>query len=493
MAFANPPNYSPFLSPPTAPFTPQATDLGTALRAVQSTQQFMADEEARKVEQGQKSQQLAENARSNRATEGYNRGTLDLQRSMFQRKLELEKKESEAEKKKQIDALLAELDFAQKSKNSVRVNEVKEKLKRHGLSVQEIEEAATPAAPPQYTTIDDTGETNAPPPPVDIDFDEPFSGDPPSAHNTERINLDEPTETDPVLGLPLASAGASPARLPSTAPSRVGSKRLEIRDASGNVVHTTPQSQFGDSVRLVDQGLKPIIDGAPEYGKEAAAEAARYGAVLAESGLTPDEAMDKAISLYKWRLGEIEKTRRTELNGIGGGGGAGLGGDKMSAMQFRFHNTQVNQKYKVAGINEALSDLDSAEAAIRGAQGGVGDIAAVTSVLKSLQGRISNYDMEQFIGAGGLMSQLNSLSGRVFGKGEIDPQYMQQVQLLIQQFRRVLTQKKQEAARVLQEQINNDPFISPEAKSQLQNWGGTAYGGGSGGEPSTDELLENAD
>lgn len=513
MPFANPPNFGNFLSPPTAPFMPEATDLGTALRAIQGTQQHLADERQRGVVNSQNQQRLAETARSNQANQKYNFGQLDLQRSIFQRKMDLDKEESAAANKKQVDALLAELDFAQRSRNTVRVEEVKEKLRRHGLTVEEIERVAPPAPPkapapfsgdpiPPGTKVDDldapTHTTahpggviqNAPPPPkVDIDLDDPSALSP----QERSVIGGEPGPVDPYGGM-LEKA-------PLGRPEPSG--RFRVKDAQGNVIHSTPEDQFGDSVRLVQSGLQPVIDGAPDYGKDAAQEAARYGAVLAESGLSPDEAMDKAISLYKWRLGEIEKTRRTELSQRPGGGGGGPAGPGMADIrlgiqQVNQHTNAVARDYKLNGINEALGDLNAAEDAIRKAEGGVGEIGGVTMVLKSLQGRISNYDMQQFIGSGGLLSQLNSLAGKTFGKGEIDPGYLQQVRLLIQQTRQVLQAKKAEAARVLQQRIDTDYAIDrvPELKGKYKRWGDVVTGGSGGGVPggmSDEDLLNAAD
>jgi len=254
-----------------------------------------------------------------------------------------------------------------------------------------------------------------------------------------------------------------------------GGLQQGVGGQSGKGPQAPLELRLGANERLIGEQLQMLVDGAPDYGKDAAKAAQAFAMQIVRDGTPIDKARAAAVARYEKDMNPIEQNRRLDVKSqaFGKGGpapGEGFGGRDLATRKFETQRMEQLKKgvegdYYLKSAREARQLMMKVKTTLS-QPGGVSQFAGIQMLVKAFQGRPSDADMRNMLGSGGAWSQFTTMVNRWDPSkgGAMDPAYVGQVLQMADTVLAQLDQQFQAANTELDRRIAAEENVSPEGR-----------------------------
>lgn len=271
----------------------------------------------------------------------------------------------------------------------------------------------------------------------------------------------------------LDASGVPLPRRPAAEPPKAGGGLFRVTDPkTGKVVYEFDapaiQAQTED---VVTKGMQSIMDSAttPEQ-KRAAQEALSVAKSMATSGQPTRDAVLEGIKQYRSSVGEEGKASRA------------AGGDEFKiAKQLQADGDkaidQTRTQFAIPSLQKDEAVLDAGRKALEMSKG-LGDVAAMRSWLKTVEGRATDADYNSVLNSQGLTGWLKRQINRA-DDGRFPPELEGQLGQILDQNKTLIQERRKMAAETAAQRVlGGSPYATPELRQQYADRARQALLGG---------------
>jgi hypothetical protein len=296
---------------------------------------------------------------------------------------------------------------------------------------------------------------------------------------------------------------------PGGMPPLAGSLERRMQMGGGQPGQTVVRGPDGKPIFQVDRGAREGADvaamdrtfdglaavAATEEEKRAAAAAKNVArSLVTQRGLTPKEATEQGLELYKSALNRksAERVARGGKDSPDGDGGLGGWGSDEAGVDlndlgklsgaYRSYVDKVKTSYDLRGL-AAQAQRSRELASLASSNTGLSQRAAIlTAVKRFFGGNPSDKETAFFMQAGGKLAQLETTIRGYVDSGTVSPDLLRALKAYAIEAERLNNRARAEAAREIYDEVRDDPYFEaagPDVAERYARKGANLFTGGS--------------